>query len=77
MHADPAAALAAEIAAGRWPAEDFLPSATPFAARLPPAERPRLLAVLAAELGALHEGNYARFGLRPAEFDVWLARPRE
>ncbi len=50
---------------------------TPFAARLPRADQPRFIAVIEAELHALHDGNFARFGLRPSEFSAWAAATRE
>lgn len=34
-------------------------------------DRERFAALLRAELGALHEGNAIRFGLRPLELDAW------
>lgn len=34
-------------------------------------DRPRLAAMAEAELTALHEGNFARYRLRPAEYHAW------
>lgn len=42
------------------------------AERLPdPAERPRFVEIAETELTSLHEGNFARYRLRPAEFAAW------
>ena len=35
------------------------------------SERPRFAAVAETELTSLHEGNFARYRLRPAEFAAW------
>lgn len=42
--------------------------------RVAEAERPRFLAMAELELENLHEGNFARYGLRPSQFEAWLAR---
>ncbi len=39
--------------------------------RMPLAERSKFIEVVETELGCLHEGNIARYRLRPSEFDVW------
>ncbi len=36
-----------------------------------PADRARFVEVVETELMSLHEGNIARYGLRPAEFQAW------
>ena len=42
------------------------------AQKLPePADRPRFAEMTETELTSLHEGNFARFRLRPAEFEAW------
>ncbi len=41
------------------------------AEHIPENDRPRFISLVHAELGGLHEGNIARFRLRPAEFAVW------
>jgi hypothetical protein len=38
---------------------------------LPPPDRERLGALIETELSALHEGNFARFGLTPGQFLAW------
>ncbi len=55
---------------------DFQGAVRPFAERLAPAERPRLLAVVEAELRNLNEGNFSRYRLRPSEYEAWAARVR-
>jgi len=37
---------------------------------------PRFVAVVEDELRGLHDGNFARFGLRPSEFEAWELRRR-
>jgi fido (protein-threonine AMPylation protein) len=63
--------LAALVRAGHL-ADDAVEVSGPFAARLAAADRPRFIAVIEAELRALHDGNYARYGLRPSEFEAWV-----
>jgi Fic/DOC family len=41
------------------------------AAEIGAAERPRFIEVVETELMSLHEGNIARYRLRPAEFTAW------
>ena len=41
------------------------------AAELPEGDRAHFVAVVLAELEALHIGNIARYRLRPSEFEVW------
>lgn len=55
---------------------DFGDAVRPFAERLAPAERPRFLAVVEAELRNLNEGNFSRYRLRPSEYEAWAARVR-
>jgi hypothetical protein len=42
-------------------------------ARLPREDRDGYREAAAGELAALHDGNFARYGLRPAEFAAWKA----
>jgi hypothetical protein len=44
------------------------------AERLPEADRPRFIHLVVAELRGLHEGNIARFRLRPKEFAAWQGK---
>ena len=39
--------------------------------KLPAADRPRFVEVAETELMNLHEGNIARYKLRPAEYRAW------
>ncbi|MCA9003048.1 MAG: Fic family protein, partial [Planctomycetes bacterium] len=41
---------------------------------VPPQDQPRFLEVIETELDSLHEGNFARYRIRPSEFDVWNKR---
>jgi hypothetical protein len=43
-------------------------------ARLPREDRDGFLEAVATELAVLHDGNFARYGLRPPEFAAWKAR---
>jgi len=38
---------------------------------IPPEDRPRFIELAETELSNLHEGNTARYRLRPAGFNVW------
>ena len=38
---------------------------------LPPADQHRFVEVTETELMSLHEGNMARYRLRPSEFEAW------
>jgi hypothetical protein len=45
-----------------------------FAAEMiPEADRPRFTELAESELIGLHEGNFARFRVRPSEFFAWKA----
>jgi Fic family protein len=37
------------------------------------ADRPRFVEVAETELMALHEGNFARYAIRPSQFDAWYS----
>jgi len=39
--------------------------------RIPPADREHFIEVVEAELTSLHEGNFARYQVRPSEFSTW------
>ena len=41
------------------------------AERVPPADQGRFVEVVETELMSLHEGNIARYRLRPAEYEAW------
>jgi len=38
---------------------------------IPPSDKSRFVEVVETELSNLHEGNFARYGLRPLEFAYW------
>ena len=42
------------------------------AAVIPANDRDRFIEIIETELGSLHEGNIARYRLRPAEFKTWI-----
>ncbi len=50
--------------------------ATETGGRVPKSERERFVEVVETELTSLHEGNIARYRLRPAEFESWNANWR-
>ena len=43
-------------------------------AKLPKESWTRFLTVVETELASLHDGNYARYQLRPSEFAAWQRR---
>jgi len=49
---------------------DYLP---PYASRLPESDRAAFIAMLKTDLAHLHDGNIARYRLRPVQFHAWLA----
>jgi hypothetical protein len=60
-------------------AGESIPEAKPrvrafIEAELPKEDWPRFISAVETELASLHDGNYARFQLRPSEFQVWLER---
>jgi hypothetical protein len=44
-----------------------------YSARMPEADRTKFIEVLETELLSLHEGNFARYRIRPSEFAAWQA----
>jgi Fic family protein len=46
---------------------------TTFATQLPEVDRTRFIEVVETELLGLHEGNFARYRIRPSEFAAWKA----
>ena len=42
-----------------------------MAKHIPAADQPRFQAVVLQELKNLNEGTFARYGLRPSEFEGW------
>jgi hypothetical protein len=47
--------------------------ATQGARQIGEKERPRFIEVVETELSSLHEGNIARYRLRPSVFADWLS----
>lgn len=45
--------------------------------RIPEADRARFVEVAETELLAIHEGNFARYQIRPSEFQAWQAAWKE
>jgi hypothetical protein len=41
------------------------------AEQVPPADQARFVEVAETEMMSLHEGNIARYRLRPAEYQTW------
>ena len=39
--------------------------------QMPTADKGRFVEIVETELMSLHEGNFARYGLRPVEFEAW------
>lgn len=68
-------AAVAEVVRSNLERDAALAHLDAYASRhLPEPARIRFVAVAQAELDALHPGNYARYQLRPSEFDAWWAR---
>jgi fido (protein-threonine AMPylation protein) len=44
---------------------------------VPEADRPRFVEVAETELMAIHDGNFARYLIRPSEFQAWQAQWKE
>lgn len=42
------------------------------ASKLPVEDRPRFIETVEVELRSLHEGNIARYRLRPSEYQAWM-----
>lgn len=47
------------------------PDARTAGDRVYPADRGRFVEIAEAELTGLHEGNFARYQIRPSEFAAW------
>jgi len=66
--------IVAEVIRGPLPRRDALVHVTQWTrAHIPQAEQEQFLEVVETELLALHEGNFARYRIRPSEFDAWQA----
>jgi hypothetical protein len=44
-----------------------------YATRIPANDRAKFMEVVETELLGLHEGNFARYKIRPSEFAAWKA----
>lgn len=63
-----------DIVRSRTPASKALELIRKWAGEHMPVEhRARFISVVEAELVGLHEGNFARYGVTPAQYDAWLA----
>jgi hypothetical protein len=38
---------------------------------IPPSDKPHFMEVVHSELASLHDGNIARYRIRPSEFEAW------
>ncbi|WP_203226174.1 MULTISPECIES: Fic family protein [Rhizobium] len=64
--------LVAELIRGRTGRKEAAGRITAWAVdRINPADRGRFVEITETELTALHEGNFARYQLRPSEFAAW------
>jgi hypothetical protein len=65
----------AEIVRGLLGEFDLQASIQAYAeSHLPQEAWPRFQTVVESEIAALHEGNFARYQLRPSEFKAWIQR---
>lgn len=60
------------VAAGSDPTELLISPLIPSG--VPEADRDRFWGLLISEIRGLHEGNFMRYGIRPAEFSAWTSR---
>jgi len=51
-----------------------MPFRGPANETVPKADRTKLIEVVETELEGLHEGNIARYRLRPSKFKLWHAK---
>lgn len=64
--------LVAELIRGRTGRKEAAARIAAWAAdRVDPADRGRFVEITEAELTGLHEGNFARYQIRPSEFAAW------
>lgn len=64
--------IVAEVIRGPLRRRDALAHVTKWThAHIPQEEQEQFLEVVETELLALHEGNFARYRIRPSEFDTW------
>lgn len=66
--------VVSEIVRSRAPASKALELARNWTQRhIPADDRARFIAVVEAELVGIHEGNFARYAVTPAQYEAWLA----
>ncbi|MEA3178706.1 MAG: hypothetical protein QOI59_2229 [Gammaproteobacteria bacterium] len=53
------------------PLGSLIPSGFATANRFDPGDRQHFAEIVEAELIGLHEGNFARYRIRPSEFAAW------
>jgi hypothetical protein len=71
-HREVLRALVAEVARGRMGRKEAAAHVAEWAANnVPDTDRERFREVAESELLALHEGNFARYQIRPSEFAAW------
>lgn len=64
--------LVAELIRGRIARQDIAGLIAAWVGdRIDPADRERFVEIIEAELTGLHEGNFARYQIRPSEFAAW------
>lgn len=63
--------LVARIVSNAIPADEAGRMIRSKAATLPEGDRARFVEIVDTELLSLHEGNFARYWIRPAEFEEW------
>jgi len=69
------AQLVAEVVRGKMNKQEAIPYIQHFAqAQVNPEDHNRFVEVIETQLLSLHEGNIARYRLRPSEFHAWWQR---
>ncbi|OIN55552.1 hypothetical protein BLX24_29585 [Arsenicibacter rosenii] len=61
----------AAIISGAMSQEEALKTIRETAQKVPPSEQRKFVEIVETELLALHEGNYARYRVKPSEFSRW------
>lgn len=65
--------LIAQVVSGGMNSKEASQTITAAASRLPQTDRSKFIEAVETELLALHEGNFARYRIRPDEFQQWKA----
>jgi DNA-binding Lrp family transcriptional regulator len=63
--------LISEIVTGNSSAVEASGIIKNYALQLPPVDQRRFIEMIETELLSLHEGNFARYRVRPSEFKIW------